>query len=296
MATADTRSRFVFTGHDGAVICGYEPSAVRVSAFRYVANHCDAAVALSHAEAGYLKAVTRSRTEVRIIPNGIRADVYGAAPSGEPEPELPELLYVGQLIPLKGVDTLLRALHLLKGKRRFRLRMAYQTSWMEGAYRELAAELGLADDVEFLGLLPPPELAALYRRASVLVLPTHAEALPSVVIEALLTGTPVVASWVGGIPEQVGDYGALVQPGNAPELAHALDGVLGRLPELRARAGEMRAYAQARFSIAGMVERHVDLYEAVLRREKRQATSGERVMHSGLRAAIRAYWGRRTPA
>jgi glycosyltransferase involved in cell wall biosynthesis len=70
------------------------------------------------------------------------------------------------------------------------------------------------------------------RRARAVVLPSHSEGWPLVVAEALASGTPVVASRVGGIPEMLGsdDGGILVEPGDQEALSAALVEILGRAP------------------------------------------------------------------
>ena len=101
----------------------------------------------------------------------------------------------------------------MRRQRNVHLRLVYQNGEvLETVYQRMVEELGIGQDVEFVGILGPAELAEEYQRADVLVLPSLAECLPSVVTEALLSGTPVVASAVGGIPEQVGEYGRVIPP------------------------------------------------------------------------------------
>jgi len=142
------------------------------------------------------------------------------------------ILFVGHLVPVKALDVLLRAWSLL------------QTSWVgahlrlvligEGTLRDTleqqARELGVADGVAFLGPKPQPAVADWISAADLLTLPSHAEGSPNVVVEALASGTPVVASRVGGVPDLVDDgvNGLLVPAGDAPALARALGAALGR--------------------------------------------------------------------
>lgn len=259
MAARRTRARFVFTGHYGQLLCGYEKSVLRHWAFRHVLRRCDAAVALSEAEGSFLRALSARR--VAVIPNGIHPDyrpnkcTAAADRSG--------VLYVGQLIPLKGVDVLLRAFARDEVPRYSTLTLVYQNGLLEEPLRSLARELGIDRRVRFLGALPPDRLSELYGSAEVLALPSHAEALPSVVSEALLAGTPVVASRVGGIPDQVGDFGALVEPGDVRGLALALGKVLETPPPEHVRDAA-RHRARTRCDPEAMARSHVALYESIL--------------------------------
>ncbi len=289
-AASPGRARFVFTGHNGLIPTGYERSLLRRSAFRYVVNRADAFVALSHAEAAYFRA-NGAADKVRVIPNGIPADVFPLRGAGPVADARCELLYVGQLIDWKGVNFLLDAVQRLAGRHDVRLRLVYHNATLEADLRRQAAELGIAERVEFVGILGPEGLAEEYRRADVLVLPSFADCLPSVVTEALLSGTPVVAGSVCGVPEQVGAYGRVVPPGDAGALAAALDAVLQDRPRFRALAPEMRAYAAAKFQPDAMVAAHLALYRDVLAEPFAPRRAGGWV-NPLMRLAVNAYWAR----
>ena len=162
---------------------------------------------------------------------------------------------------MKGVDVLLKALEILAPRCRFELQLVYQNSHMELAYREQAARSGLADRVHFLGLKSAQELAALYRAADLLVLPSHGEALPAVINEALMCGLPVVATRVGGILDQVGPHGYLVRPGDPAALADTIARALVDVAGGCIRHAEISRYATERFSVEAMVEGHLALYQ-----------------------------------
>jgi glycosyltransferase involved in cell wall biosynthesis len=104
----------------------------------------------------------------------------------------------------------------------------------------------------------------MYQRADVFVLPSAGEALPSVVTEAMLCGTPVVATDVGGVREQLHGYGLCVQPGRPDELAAAIACVLDHYKQFAAQSEPASAYARQRFTIDAMVDRHLELYADLL--------------------------------
>lgn len=291
MATAPGRSRFVFTGHNGLIPTHYERSRLRRSAFRYVVARCDTFVALSEAEADYYRG-HGAAGKVHVIPNGIPADVFQARGADVPTPGRYDLLYVGQLIDWKGVDFLLQAVQTLRRSCDVRLRLVYHNAQLEAPLRQLALALGIAEAVEWVGILGPAELAEEYRRADLLVLPSFADCLPSVVTESLLCGTPVVAGAVCGVPEQVGPHGRVVPPGDAAALAEAIADVLRERPRYRAQAGAMRAYAAQKYDPAAMVAGHVALYRALLA-QPASAARGRGWLDPLARLAVRAYWARR---
>jgi glycosyltransferase involved in cell wall biosynthesis len=284
MATTPTRTPFVFTGHDAKMLCGFERNPLRRAAFREVAHRCDVAVALSHAEAGFIQGFARA-SRVEVIPNGIPAAAY-ETPDLDGPPVRSGIVFAGQLIPMKGVDTLLRAVKLLDG--RTHLTIAYHNAQLEPELKALAHDLGIAARVRFAGPQTPEQLAALYRASEAFVLPSRAESLPSVITEALLAGTPVVATTIGGVREQVGAFGALVPPGDPGALAAAIRKLLDHPPTPADRRA-MRRHARTTFDPGAMVDAHLRLYESLA--ERPTARHRGRILDAALRAAIWAYWG-----
>jgi len=290
MAASGSRARFVFTGHNGLIPTGYERSRIRRSAFQYVVDKADAVVALSEAEARYFGSVGAS-AKVRVIPNGIPAEVFRCATQRSEKPRF-DLLYVGQLIEWKGVNFLLQAMQQLRRQLNVHLRLVYHNADLEADYKRLASELGILDAVEFVGILGPEQLAEEYGKSDLLVLPSFADCLPSVVTEALLCGTPVVAGGVCGVPEQVGPYGEVVPPGDVSALANAIERVLRDRPRFQALAGEMRAYAENKFKPAAMIGGHLALYEDLLKSRNETAGRPSSWIDPLVRLAIRVYWAR----
>lgn len=166
------------------------------------------------------------------------------------------LVCVGNLYPVKGHATLLRALPALPGAR---LAIAGRGA-EESNLRALAAELGVANRLHLLGVVDGVD--ALLRAADLFVHPSRSEGLPLAVLEALAGGVPVVASRVGGIPEAVEDgrSGLLVPPGDPEALAAAIGELLADPERAKAlgRAGFERAARE--FSVEAMTRRYLDLY------------------------------------
>jgi glycosyltransferase involved in cell wall biosynthesis len=190
------------------------------------------------------------RDQVEVVPNGVD-------PGPEPVPEPPGArpLFVGRLTRQKGVDVLLRAVAACGGGVDI-----VGAGDQEAALRDMAVGLGLRERARFLGRTSGVREA--YDRASVVVLPSRAEGMPNVVLEAMAAGRPVVATNVPGTDEVVvpGETGLLVPPEDACALAEAL-GDLAVDPARRARMGRAgRTRVLHRFRHQDTVERTLVLY------------------------------------
>lgn len=152
------------------------------------------------------------------------------------------LLFVGNLVPTKNVALLLRAYARMRASIPMPLTLAGDGP-LRTSLTSLAATLGIGDSVHFVGVQSRREVADLMARATALVLPSLSEGWGVVVAESLASGTPVVASRVGGIPEIVGsdDGGILVPPGDEDALATALVSVAGWQPDRARVAASSRA-------------------------------------------------------
>lgn len=171
------------------------------------------------------------RTRFCVVPNAVDTTLFSPGPkTGERGDSRQRLLLVALLDPKKGLPFLLRAISFLRERRADFFLDIVGDGPKRSEYEELACKLGLRDFVCFHGLKTKQEVAEFMRRANVFVLPSVWENLPCVIIEAMASGLPIVATEVGGIPEIVGDdVGVLVPPRDAQKLAEALSHVLDHL-------------------------------------------------------------------
>jgi glycosyltransferase involved in cell wall biosynthesis len=171
------------------------------------------------------------------------------------------LLNVKRLHPLADQTTLLRAFAEVRQERPDVLLLIAGTGEMEAPLKTLAESLALGSSVRFLGLVPNDEVAALQGAADLFVLSSVLEATPTVALEALACGTPVVSTDNPGGLELRGIFAgdvAVVPKGDASALARA---VLDRLA-LAARATEETSRRIAeRFRVEGVTDRYLGLYE-----------------------------------
>ena len=276
------RSRLVFTSH------WFEhTSAVRRIAHRYVLSRADASIVLSRTEADWQHRTFPMISQApRVIANGIDDSVFEfAPPPAAPQPGEPwRLLFVGQLSRFKGVHLLLDALAELTPRLPVELQLVYQVSTEKAALDAQARRLALSR-VRFLGPRTPAELAALYASSHVLVLPSTGEALPLVISEALLVGRPVIGTDVGAVREQIGDYGAVVAPGDPQALARALEEVCATYQRLTDRAAAVSSAARSRYSVAAMLDAHEALYAELIERG-RLRTRRDDLVDAAVRLAL----------
>lgn len=173
-------------------------------------------------------------------------------------------LYPATLLPHKDHETLLRSLALARDRGLALVLTGHRDKRRWAALRSLAGELGIDGRVHHLGRVPEATLAALMRRAAVLAFPSRYEGFGLPVLEAMACGLPVVAARAAAIPEVAADAARLVAPGDAAELAVALDGVVTEEREsARLRAAGLRR-AQA-FTWESCAAGHAAAYRGAAR-------------------------------
>jgi teichuronic acid biosynthesis glycosyltransferase TuaC len=171
-----------------------------------------------------------SVSKVRTIRNGCNPSVFHLADRGAARAQLgvdvkAELvLFVGRLDTAKGIEELLEAFTFLMD-RRPNLRLAFVGDGPGGVHlRSKAKHLGLEDRITLNGACSSQEVAQWLAAANVLALPSYNEGYPNVVIEALSSGRPVIATNVGGILELVNkESGILIPPRDSRALAGAIE-------------------------------------------------------------------------
>jgi glycosyltransferase involved in cell wall biosynthesis len=175
-------------------------------------------------------------------------------------------VHVARVVPLKAHDVILRATAVLAEQRTPIVVLFVGDGPARTDMEGLAAKLGLAGRVRFLG--HRDDVPDLLGAADLFLLPSRAEGLPVAVLEAMAKSLPVVATPVGGVPEVCAhEREALFVPVDNPTMLADAMAELVRDPLLRARLGAAgRVRAMAEFSFEGMVARYEDLYRRVLAR------------------------------
>ena len=169
-----------------------------------------------------------------------------------------DLLFVGELRQLKGVDVLLRALAQLKESVFVSLTIVGEGG-EEPALREMCTSFGLDDQVRFVGAMP---MAHALEMGRCLVVPSRAESLPYVVLEAAAGEVPLIATDVGGIPEIVaGSDTKLVPADDAPALSAAIHTVVTDWHAAEQRASRLLSLVAQRFTVSVMTSSINAFYE-----------------------------------
>jgi glycosyltransferase involved in cell wall biosynthesis len=272
----------VYSPHGGSLHYSETSTEGRIyfSAERLLARATDALVHVSTYEAEtYRRKVGVPRCRAVVIRNGLRAEEYVPV---VPAADARDLLFLGMIRDLKGIDVFLQALARV-ATTHGRVATAHVVGQTEdfSPWRALAASLGIADRVAFHAPKPTREAFAMARA---LVVPSRAESMPYVVLEAVAAALPLVATRVGGIPEIFGPRAdELVAPGDPDALAAALAALLADPARADRDAQARRDWLMPRFNIGLMQDQVGALYDDILagKQARRGAGAGADVLRTG---------------
>jgi glycosyltransferase involved in cell wall biosynthesis len=210
----------------------------------------------------YRTKVGPSHAVERVVSNGVGPAEFEPV---QPNPDASDILFVGELRPIKGVDMLLNAIAEM---RRNGLPITASIVGSGPLREELEAQcrrLGIADAVIFRGPLPARDAFKLGR---IMVIPSRAESLPYIVLETAAAGIPMIATAVGGIPDIFGaEAGHLLRPDDQPALVAAITRAINDPTTIRACAEAVRDRVRSHFSIERMVDGVLAGYREALRRK-----------------------------
>lgn len=242
-------------------------------ATRFSIAQSDAVTAISH----YLAAET-SRTfgyhEVEVIPNFINATDYQRRANPELRRTLAPrdeflLLHVSNFRPVKRISDCVRTLAQL---RQLQIAPTRLVMCGDGPEREkaatLARELGVADDVLFVGSVP--NIADYLSVADLLLLPSETESFGLSALEAMACEVPVIATNVGGLPEvvQEGETGFLVPTGDIAAMSERAALLLSEPERIRMMGNRARARAIDKFATDQIIPQYEALYERVVQKTR----------------------------
>ena len=207
-----------------------------------------------------------SPEQLHVVPLGVNTDLF--KPGSQPRQPGRIIAIASADTPLKGVRTLLHAVAKLRTRRDVELRLVAKVE-PNGPTHKLIAELGISDIVHVTSGLSDDELAALFASAEVACIPSLYEGFSLPAVEAMASGTPIVASRVGALPEVLGTDGACADLVPAADV-DALTGALGALldsPEKRRSMGSAgRNRAIDVFSWEAVAAQTVRVYERAIAR------------------------------
>ncbi|HEX2255648.1 MAG TPA: glycosyltransferase family 4 protein [Afifellaceae bacterium] len=231
----------------------------------------DGLVHVSQYEAAtYCAKVGAPRCPASVVHNGLRPEEFEPV---EPLAGAADFLFIGMLRDLKGVDVFLDALARLDGGAGAVI-VGEGEPADEARYRRMADELGIAGRVCFR---PPMPARQAFAMARTLVVPSRAESMPYIVLEAAAAGMPLIAARVGGIPEIFqGEADRLVPPADAVALAEAMRAALSEPHTAAKQAAVRRARLAERFSLSRMAGQVEAIYREALERRYPATQTGTR--------------------
>jgi len=198
------------------------------------------------------------------LTNGVDTSLFQRVPATLPKAGRPRLIVPRRLYEKNGVEFLVRAMPLI------RERVDAEAILVgDGPERprleQIARELGVAEQVTFMGARPNPDMPGLYASSDLAVFPSLMEATSVAALEAMSCEVPVAASNVGGLPEIVDDtVGALFAPADPRSLAAAVVALLTSA-DLKALGARARQRVVQQWSLERLARRHQQIYAEVMR-------------------------------
>jgi glycosyltransferase involved in cell wall biosynthesis len=209
---------------------------------------------------------------IDVLPLGYDPELFRP---GEQSPEADEvvLTFAGRLVPEKGALDAVSVLARINARRPARL-VVTGAGPEEGPLRALAARLGVGDRLELRSWRSPEDVAATFRAAQVVLVPSHptatwVEQFGRTIVEAQACGSVVAGYLSGAIPEVAGDAGVLVETGDVTALGAAIERVLSDSEEYRRLVHAGLELARGR-SWEAVAERQAALYRAAAGGERRR--------------------------
>ncbi len=256
-------------------------ASTRLEVERKVLETAERIVATSPQEKEHMRSLVSTKGNIDIIPCGTDIRKFGSVTREAArqqlgiDPDTQVVFYVGRFDRRKGIETLVRAVGKSQMRQQGNLKLfiggGSRPGQSDGIERDriekIVGELGLRDITSFPGRLGDDTLPVYYAAADVCVVPSHYEPFGLVAIEAMASGTPVVASDVGGlqftvVPEETG---LLAPPKNDAAFAAAIDRILAN-PEWRHQLGKKaRVRVEKMFSWDGVASQLSDLYTELVK-------------------------------
>ncbi len=208
----------------------------------------------AHSRRTYERKIGTPPCDVRVIPNGLLPhEFYEVRLDVDPA----DFVFVGELRHLKGVDVYIKALSRLHRWKAFKA-LVVGAGPDEKKYRQRARKLTRRFVLRFTGPMPARQAFA---RARCLVVPSRAESLPYIVLEAAAVQLPMILSDVGGIPEIVAGSGMrLVEPGNPRALHDEMVAFLEDPAPFIEHAKVLQKNVSIRYTVVGMTRSIIDFY------------------------------------
>jgi len=211
---------------------------------------------------------------VNVVHNGVPHELFSPKEKNNSihgyETNKPVVLFSGRFIALKGINILVKAMRRVINETKD-VHFVFAGPEAKIMWVRMFENEGIPSNCySFLGYIPHAEMPEIYSRSSIYVLPSLIESFPFSVLEAMSSGTAVIASNVGGVPEMIDDGvdGLLVQPGNPEILAKNILFLLNNESERRKLSKMAREKIEKKFTSEIMSNKTEKIYKKTILKEK----------------------------
>ncbi len=251
-----------YTPHGGSLV--YSPGTIKGGFYRTLERILNTRTDLFLFESTYIAdlfrtVISKPRALVRVVRNGIAESEFETV---MPRPDATDIVCVGELRPVKAIDVLIEAIAILgRSGRKVTATIAGEGPDAQ-MLRDQAKQLGVDGQIRFIGHCPARKAFAMGR---MLVMPSRAELLPYVALEAAAAGVPIIATDVGGVHEIFGPHSArLIPPDDLGALIGAITAALTEPLDIHRLAEALRMRVRSEFSLSMMVECNLAAYREAL--------------------------------
>lgn len=246
-----------------------------------IMQQADRVIAATPAEYSQLLWLYRAnRRKIDVVPPGVNIERFQPKPKSVAKvqigihPDQNLLLFVGRIEPLKSVDTILEALHIIQEQNVALLaRMRFvvvgghpddKTDTEMQQLQQMVQVLGLTNVVQFVGAKSQNELPDYYAAATAIIMPSHYESFGMVALEAMASGTPVIASEVGGLAFLVrnGETGYLFPVKEADVLARAIEQIVCD-PQQQQQLGQQASHLAQEYAWSKIADRLLMIFDNI---------------------------------
>ena len=263
------------------VVCpaGALPVFGRSQKFKYLYNkfignniisNANGHIAISENEIDQFESYGVGTDKITVIPNGIDPEDFKSSDADSflrkfGLKDSPFVLFMGRLNAIKGPDLLLNAFSKVnEAFNDYHLVFAGPDGGMLRDLKEKSEEMEIANRVHFMGYLGGEEKSSAYRAASLLAIPSRQEAMSIVVLEAGITGTPVLLTDQCGFNEVASISGGQVVPASVDGLQKGLLEILKDPDKLKLMGAKLKKYVIANYTWEKIINKYIDLYRQVL--------------------------------
>lgn len=235
-----------------------------------ILEQCNVVTVLSESQKKFLSSINQNiYNRIEIIPNAIDIEFLKKLDESKhvkTESEF-KILYVGQLIKRKGLEWLIKSINAVRYEYPNIKLILVGEGEDEAYFKKLVCELKLDDFIEFKGKINDQKvLVSIYKIADIFVLPSLSEGLPTVLLEALFFGLPVIATDIPGIKDHFENYVSLIPPKDSDKLAEAIINLSkkDKLEQAKKLSKEFMSLIEINYSWTAITEKYERIYEDIL--------------------------------